>query len=240
METDAPLETEDQPTIDEAPDTGTSHEFEAPFDINSIEDEAVRGELDRRLKEMQGAFTKKTQSLAEERKQFQQAQQYIESLQTDPATRKQLLAELAADQGYELPDDEEADPYDRIQARLDAAEAREQARDKREQETVFVQTLEAQVEKDFAELGDLTEKQQKLIVDAAVSRGLTDEGFLDVKGVYQDFLEAAQAPNKAYRKSKQAPHVARAGVAGQAKVDLRDPEARSKHMLALVQAGMED
>jgi hypothetical protein len=224
-----------------APESGISPNEDAPFNINDIADEQVRAEVERYQKQVQADYTRKTQELASQRAEYEQAQQFIQGLQTDPATRQALFAELAAEHGYTLSDDEEPDdPWERLEARQAAIEQRFAQQEAAEQEQQMIAAVAAQVEADFAEMPGLTEKQQKLIVDSAASRPATPEGFLDVKGVYREFLEAAQDFSKAQRKSKQAPQVSRAGVAGQVKVDLSDPEARQEAMLQHLRAARDD
>jgi hypothetical protein len=224
----------------EAPESGISPQDDAPFNINEITDQQVREQVERYNRQLQGDYTRKTQELASQRAEFEQAQAYVQSLQTDPATRQQLMNELLTEHGYTLPEDEELDPSERLEARVAAMEQAEWQRAQQAQEEQVIAVVAAQVEQDFLSMPGLSEKQKKLIVDSAASRPATPDGFLDVKGVYQEFLEAAQDFAKAQRAAKKAPAVARAGVAGQVKVDLSDTDARQAAMLAHIQAGKDD
>lgn len=105
-EAPSPVEETSADTKDEAPEF-----FEENFDPSSLPED-----LQPAYKQMQGAFTKKTQSLAEQRKEFEAAglsPEWIKDFQS-PETKDQALAWLLEQNGYELPEDqdEETEDYD--------------------------------------------------------------------------------------------------------------------------------
>lgn len=226
-----------------APTDGTSEEqFEAPFNIDEASEE-IRGELDRRLKEMQGAFTKKTQGLAETRTQYEQrlqAAQAWETLQSDPEAQQQYFRHLAVEQGYQLPEDDDTDPVEQLRARLDAQEARLTAREQAQQEADTVAQVENLLGQQLDELSVTDETERKWIVDSALTNAPTGDGIPNIAAAKHRFDELKDHVQKTYRASKKAPHVSRAGVAGQAKVDLSDEDQRRAQMLAIVQAASSD
>lgn len=242
MSADALPTEEDQPeaAVTEAPETGTSQEaaFEAPFNINDIEDDTVRGEVERYVKQTQGAFTKKTQGLASQRAEYEQAKADAEvwrALQADPALRQQLLNTLAAEAGYQLPEDD-TDPVDQLSARQDALEAQLAARAQQDQQQERIAQIGAQADQELGALGDLTDEERELIIGQAASMPARADGFLDIESAHNAVQAAIGAAQKRYRASKKAPHVSRSGVAGQKKVDLSDTDARQEFMASLVDA----
>lgn len=98
--TDAPSEVEETSadTKAEAPEF-----FEENFDPSSLPDE-----LQPAYKQLQGAWTKKTQALADQRKEFEAAglsPEWVTALQ-NPETKDQALAWFLSQHGYELPEEQ--------------------------------------------------------------------------------------------------------------------------------------
>lgn len=247
MSADALPPEEDQQALDTAPDTGTSQQDDAPFNINDIADENVRAEVERYNRQIQADYTRKTQSLADERRYVEQTRQEAEAwraLQSDPAMQAQVLQQLAEQQGYALPDPEEedvyADPTEQLAARLDAIEQQMANQTQAATQDAQVQHIAGRAETDIAQLGQFTEAEVAAIVNTAASMPARDDGYLDVEGANQALEAAFTARQERYKQTKRAQAAPRAGVAGQKQVDLSDPEARAAHMLAIVQAGVGD
>lgn len=133
---DIPTDTgQDQPTPEAPPTDGTSagtgpnleQAFEENFDPSTLPDELAPA-----YKQLQAAWTRKTQSLAEQRKEAENAQRFLEALQSEehrPTALKNLAESLGGEEailaalGYdvddpELEDDPEFDLDDPAQAAL--------------------------------------------------------------------------------------------------------------------------
>src|SRR5262245_17138397 len=67
--------------------TGTSDAFETPFNLNDVPEE-VREYVDRYNKQLQGAYTRKTQELAEQRKALEPNNALLSRLQSDDETTR--------------------------------------------------------------------------------------------------------------------------------------------------------
>lgn len=115
QDTTAPAEEQDQPVVEAPPETGTSAPefFEENFDPSTLPPE-----LQPAYKQMHGAFTKKSMSVAEQRKEAEGAIQFISALQSEDqrtAALQQLVETIGEDAvlealGIEVEDDGEDEP----------------------------------------------------------------------------------------------------------------------------------
>jgi hypothetical protein len=79
---------------------GGDQGFDAPFDLNDVAEE-YRGDVERYVKQTQGAFTRKTMELAEQRNRVA-AQADLEARLGDESTRQEALQELLGRYDLEL------------------------------------------------------------------------------------------------------------------------------------------
>lgn len=225
-------------------DGGTSEEtgFETPFNINDVAPE-YREDVERYVKQVQGAYTSKTQSLAEQRKQYEADLEYVNGLRSNPETQLATFRELAALHGYELDDGDEVeedvqdapvyeDPrLTELLAQLDAEQAKEQ-------EAAFIQGVAesiaagvAEVEKEFGR--ELDEEERGIVELYAIAHA--EEGQPGVSKAVERLKRLESNLQTRWIDSKKSPQTY-SGVPGSEKLDFNDEEARRDRMAAIVAA----
>ena len=209
-------------------------------------------------REFKSQYTKKTQSLADQRKTYEAAQEDLELLKllrTDPEYQKRTLYDLADVLGVELPEvgeetevDEEfeegdyADDLTYEDPRLtQLLQEREQERLEREAEEFF-RGLAEHMEQEYAAaekaLGRPLDPDEKAMLEAYGLYHAEDNQPQIRKGV--DLLRKLESGwQTRYIDSKKAPHVQH-GIPGSEKVDLTNEAERQAHMLRLVQARQQE
>ena len=161
-------------TTASTPSGGTSgsqedQAFEAPFRLEDV-DESYRADVERYVKQVQGAYTRKTQELAQQRdalKPYQTLQERLES--DDEAIRDAAVEEVLKNAGWEntsTPAEEaaaaaadettpaattSADPE--LAARLEAIEQRDQEREQQEYLATFTSKVDTGLDAYYRELG---------------------------------------------------------------------------------------
>jgi hypothetical protein len=208
-----PAPEQDQSQSIQAPsqETSATQTTEAPdyfgdnFDPSTL-DEALQPAY----KQMQGAWTRKTQELAEQRKQAESVTALINDLQSEDPQVKQnavnwlhqngLLTEDAIAQafGYEFEDDSNEEPLDPAEQvrteweQFKAQQAQQAAQQQQEQYVTAVDThLGTEVDRINAQLKEqgrpeLTDRQAKLIVKNALVD--TQPGQMpDVQSAFEEF-----------------------------------------------------
>ena len=205
------------------------------LDLSSVPEDADREWLAKRHREMQQAFTKKTQTLAEQRREAEK----ITAAFNDPDT----LAALLRARGYDLEDDDDGGEF------LDD-----------EQTGDFRQTPEWQEFQQFR--SQLTEAQQAAVEEqsfrSAVDELQTREGreiddtewkllwSLSQAGVpvddgYAEISTLRKSERKALVSAKQgAPQVSKVGKSATQVPDLSDENTRVDHLAELMEAGRQD
>lgn len=232
----------------DAPDTsGTSEtttsetELDAPFRLDDV-DESYRSDVERYAKQLQGAYTRKTQELADQRRELEGLQQLREKLYSeDTDQREQALQGLLDELGYELDKDDDTtdqptdgyiDPVDELRQRLDA---REQAEAEARAEAEQLAAIEAQVSAATAAItayetdnGDLSETAKTAIVTYAGSLPRTDDGLPDMESAIKlwesDRAEAVENYLNSKRNVESAPDLN--GSTGTEQVNLSDRATR--------------
>ena len=167
---------QDQPTHEAPPTDGTSagtgpnleEAFSENFDPSTLPDE-----LQSAYKQMQGAFTKKTQTLAEQRKEAENAQRFLQALQSEehrPLALKNLAEQLGGEEailaalGYDVDDPDltdepglDYDPDDPVQvalAKVEQLEAKLAERETAEQQAAREAAEQAEMDAIDAHIGD--------------------------------------------------------------------------------------
>lgn len=212
-------------------ESGTSAEqdvFDEKFDPASLSDELL-GEW----KRLKGDYTRKTQSVAEERKQLREAQEVYEALQ-DPDKQADALRRL----GIELEDDTdyEDDVEDPYEARIAALEQRYQQSEQSAQQQQLEQAEHAFVVDGLQKLQQKTGREftdEEIDTLGHLSTALRDsEGFPDVDAAYER-IYATVLPNerKRWEGQKDAPQAPQ-GTPSSEVPDLDTPQGRAAHFKA--------
>jgi chromosome segregation ATPase len=249
-EAEAPTPAPEADQVDaqpDAPETGTSEhatpeaDLDAPFRLDDV-DESYRSDVERYAKQLQGAYTRKTQELAEQRRELEDLQQLREKLYSeDTEQREQALQGLLDELGYELDkdddttdtlNDEYVDPVEELRQRLDA---REQAEAQAAAEAKELAAVEAQVNAAQEALaayeqdsGELSETAKTAIVTYAGSLPRTSDGLPDMESAIKlwesDRAEAVENYLNSKRNVEAAPDLN--GSTGTEQVNLSDRATR--------------
>lgn len=194
---EAPAE-QDQPTVDapEAPKTdqptGSEEEsFTDSYDPSELPEEA-RGAYEEAYKRLQGAYTKKTQSLAEERREAEQAQQVVQGLR-NPQVAPAILSQLGYTEkeilemfGYQPEEDptEEPDLYEEVQGLKQTLAQRDAAEKAAQQEEAVTDYIAEQIEAMEKEAGREFDPEEHQLLYTFAQANPDGQGLPDVKGGY--------------------------------------------------------
>lgn len=230
------------PITPEAPDSGQapSGSTEPPsFSEGSFDPNSLPDDLRPVYRQMQAAYTQKTQSLAQQRKEAEAAMAFMQALQ-DEENRVEALRELAeyvgADAyltaaGYEFEGEDDEDPgFDQGPVTDPRLEEIVQWRDQllaEQQETALISEIESYTETEFDRLGIEDEGLRELVLGRATVYDLDENGMPQIQQAWNDVNALLDAQQKNWIKSKQAPRGPVSGQPGQEEeYDFHDPEAR--------------
>lgn len=235
-----PTEATGAPSTGEA--TSTPEFFSENFDPSTLSDELAPA-----YKQMQGAFTKKTQELAEQRKAAEAATSFFDDLGNDE-TRAQAIGWLAENYGEqavlealgyatdeEEPSEDNADDAFR-DPRVDELLAQREAEAKAKQEADWLSNVERSVEAQFKEVksplgSDLSEAERNWITSYAVA-GFEPgpDGAPQVAKAAQELQSLYDHWQKGYVESKKAPHISSVGQSAIKTPNLDNAEERQAWM----------
>jgi hypothetical protein len=233
---EAPAE-QDQPTTPEAPETdqptgGNEESFTDSYDPSELPEEA-RSAYEAAYKRLQGDYTKKTMSLAEERQEAEQAQQIINAL-ANPESQADVLKHFGINLVDDSEDDEdlfdEADPnqrIDQLEQMLQGQQAEQQAIQASEQELGYIASEIEALENDRDE--EFSAEEQQFLADIARANP-AQNGAPDVKKAAQLLTGLYDQRQKAWIESKKAPRRPVGGTPASKAADLTNPEERRRVM----------
>lgn len=239
--------TPDQPEATPEIDAGKEDapEREAPaeddsfyeLDLSSVPEDADREWLARRHKEMQAAFTKKTTSLAEQRREAEK----ITAAFNDPET----LAYLLRERGYELDDDDSDDDefaeFDEEPTQADFRTTREWQEFQQFQQQLHEAAAQEQQEQGFrAAVKDIETREGREVDDDEweLLWNLSEAGVHPDQG-FERISNLRKQERRALVKSKDAPRVAQGQSATQVP-DLSDEQARVDYLAEQIEAKRRD
>ena len=193
---EAPAEQEQPTTETEAPETDqptvTEEEsFTDSYNPNEVPEEALP-QLEAAYKQLQSAYTQKTQGLAEVRREAEQAQQLQDALR-DPQVAPMVLKQLGYTEkeilemfGYQPEEDDDLPPdeterLDRLEQSLSQREAAEQAAQQEEAVTDYIAEQIEALEKEAGREFDVEEHQ---LLDTFARANADQQGYPNVKGGY--------------------------------------------------------
>lgn len=228
---------------------GTDPDFAERFDPSSL-DEA----LQEQYRSMRGDYTRKTQSLAEERKAFEQQTQehqnaldLFQALQEDPHATLQQLQELFAegtdDEAYEYdPDDD--NPETQLLSRLEQQEQRLQQFEAQQQAEQHQRQMLASMTAEVEQINQLRDKagEQPITsdeLDEIVKFTVPDErGNVPLLSTYQALAAFFDRRQQAYIAGKRAPTPPGQGTPGSQKLDIKNEDQRLQHMKAILDGSL--
>lgn len=232
---EAPAE-QDQPITSEAPETdqptGGEESFTDSYNPNDVPEEA-RPALEAAYKQLQSAYTSKTQTLAQERQEAEQAQQIIDAL-ANPQSQADVLKHFGINLVDDSEDEElfagEPDPnqrIDQLEQQLAGQQQEQQAIQASEQELVYIASEIEALEKDQDE--EFSAEEQQFLADIARANP-AQNGAPDVKKAAQLLSGLYDQRQKAWIESKKAPRRPANGTPASKAADLTNPEERRRVM----------
>ena len=213
------------------PEANSEDSTESFYDLDTS---AIPDDLDprewaaQRHKEMQSAFTRKTQQLAEERKQAQQAQQILE-IARDPTHPQHAEAldylGLEVDDGGEE-EVEEPDPQDQLAERLARIEETMQqattAQQQAAREEAEIDYVAEELEQISTLEGRELEGEEIEFLHGFATANRKEDGTPNVERAYQVLKATINSHQKRHIGSKKAPRSPGAGPAARKQFDPTD------------------
>lgn len=235
------VQTQDTPQQSEeaAPQEAPAESFTDSYNPDELPEEA-RAAYESAYKQMQADYTRKTQDIAETRREAEEAMEFISALQ-DPYYRDQALQLLGVDTNTEEADDEwlsEDERLDRIEAALEQQAMNEQEQHLEELENQYLDQEFDSLEKSLGR--DLSDEEAELLFVTATHPAFRDsKGMPDVQAAYERINGLEKGAQQRYVQSKKAPR-APLGSAGNKSVDLNDDEARTEALAQIIEAASDD
>lgn len=239
MDENAAPQNEDKPESDSAPESGTS--ADTSFAEVTIPDDAGREWFEKQYGELRSDYTRKTQALAEERKQIEQYRQEAElmaRLRSDETTQAQVFRELAERLGYDLDDDEDDEYEDSFRdPRVDQLLAEREEQQKAQE----LASLESHIDHQIDEIAkrenlQVSDKTRDWLFAKVLSLPPRADGNPDVESAVADFRVIQDEWQKSYVESKRTPVAPGVGQAGVPKFDPTDEKQRRQAMAAIIEA----
>lgn len=230
---------QDAPVIDEtsAEDTFTS-----------VKPDELPEELQATYKSLQADYTRKTQTLAEQRREAEQATEFWNAIRSQDPNAIRQIADVYGQEtvldalGYALDEDEPSEPVDpleELRAKVEGLEGQLTQKEQKAQEEALLSQIEADITKQFSGL-DLDDKEQEIVTAHALTAGyVTPEGFPDVKKAYEDFTGVLEGRQKKWVEGKRAPRTPVQGTAGSEKIDFSNEDARRALIASMLEANSE-
>lgn len=250
----APADEQDQPTpTDEAPIEGQAPEAEQVeavdldnFDLAQVPEDAGREWFEGRYRDLRGDYTRKTQELAEQRKQVSAI---VDAIRDPNHPQHSDVMDYLGLETVEEDNDEygldEDEPLGVLEQRLARLEAEREAQAQAIAEQQAESELEDYLEERISDLqrregiDEFSEQELRLLVNAAVASP-DSSGKPDVEGAFEALKGAYAAKQKAWLSSKTAPRVPGAGVPASAELDVTDRAKRLSEMERIAEAAMGD
>lgn len=249
---DDDLLTEADPAVTEANnEAGTTPgevDYSNLLDDENFDPSTLPAELQPAYKQLRADYTRKTQTVAQQRKEAEDALNFVSALQ-DEGQRNQALAAIAeaygpdailSALGYEVGDGELAPVEDEAPSfkdpRVDELARRFEQMDQEAQEKALIDRIQGYTANEFDRLGIEDEGIQELILGRAAVYDLDENGLPMIEQAARDVVSLLDKQRKSYVEQKQnAPAGPIAGSAGQEQVDWSSDEARQAYMASIIE-----
>lgn len=204
-------------------------------------------ELETRYKSMQADYTRKTQELAELRKEAEQAMDFFNALQ-DESLRSDALRQLAdavgpeylAAAGYEIDGEdnepEEDDDFSFADPRVDKLAAEWESYKEAQQEQALLAEIENFASSEMSRLKIDNDAEQQAVLSIAATMELDRNGMPQIEAAHDMLNSLYGEKQKSWIGSKKAPRQPLQGAQGEQKIDFSNPDERRKYMAALLEA----
>lgn len=244
MDSEQPIEAQPDENV-ASPESGVGTSDDSFTSANDLPPE-----LESRYKSMQADYTRKTQELAEQRREAEAALEFIESLQ-DESTRASALRQLAefvgednylTAAGFEADDEDNSDEefsdedFAVNDPRVDQLAAEWESYKRNQQEKEILHEIESFTDHEMARLGIEDETEQQAVLSIAATLDLDSRGLPQIEAARGMLEELFNEKQKSWIGSKKAPRQPLQGTAADAKFDFSDEDERRRRMAALIEA----
>lgn len=249
----APEEAPDTPTpTEDAPDTGQAPEAEETeavdldnFDLAQIPEDADRQWFEEKYNALRSDYSRKTQRIAETRKQAEQKQAQADAIfeavrNPNHPDHSRIMEELGLEEVSDEPDDDfEDDPHDRrlsaLEQRLEAeAQAKAEQARAAQLEDILTDRIDTVQNREGIEF---TPEELKFLVNAAAASP-DDQGMPDIDAAYRDLKKVLATRQKSWLESKKAPRSPGRGLPASRELDITNRDERLAQTAAAVEAAM--
>lgn len=242
----APANEQDQPQSENAPqpseetpkaaeDQAQDSSFTESYNPDELPEEA-RAAYESAYKRLQADYTRKTQEASQQRREAEQAMQFVSALR-NPTTQAQALEAL----GLELDGGEDDDDlYDDPDERLDRLEQAIAQRDEQAQQQATMEQEAGFIDDELQRLAgsegrDLDDREVEVIVSYALSNRL-DDGTPNVEAGFRALSALYADSQKRYLESKKNAPVPGLGTAADKRHDLNSEAGRKAAMAEVAAA----
>lgn len=210
-------------------------------------------ELEARYKSMQADYTRKTQEIAELRREAEAATEFFNAL-SDEEMRDDALRQLAeyvgpetlaAAAGFEVADEDNLEPdFSEFEEkvsdpRVDQLAAEWESYKEAQQEQAILQEIEGFTDSEMSRLGIEDEAEQRAVLSIAATMDLDREGFPQLEAAHQMLSDLYGTKQKEWIGSKKAPRQPLQGAQGEEGIDFSDEDQRRKYLASLIEANDE-
>ena len=241
MDTEHPIED----SVDDAPPVSGEGASESFTDVSGD----LPPELESRYKSMQADYTRKTQEIAELRREAEAATEFFNAL-SDEEMRDDALRQLAeyvgpetlaAAAGFEVGEDNPEQDFSQFEEevkdpRVDQLAAEWESYKQSQEEKAILQEIESFTDGEMTRLGVEDEAEQRAVLSIAATMDLDREGFPQLEAAKQMLDELYGSKQKQWIDSKKAPRQPLQGEQADEGYDFSNEDERRKRIAALIEA----
>ena len=213
-------------------------------------DGVVPPELEARYKSMQADYTRKTQEIAELRKEAEAATEFFNALENDEQRDDALrqLAEFVGQDNYltaagfsmddeDTFDESEFENFDSVSdPRVDQMAAEWEAYKESQNEQQVLSEIESFTDQEMSRLSIDNDAEQRAVLSIAATMELDREGLPQIEAAADMLNDLYGQKQKSWIGSKQAPRQPLQGAQGEQAFDFSNEDERRKHIAALIEA----
>lgn len=208
-------------------------------------------ELDAQYKSMQADYTRKTQELAELRREAEQSMEFMRALEDEESRTSALrqLAEAVGQEtfltaaGYEVDGEdnglEEDDDFSFADPRVDKLAAEWESYKQSQEERSILSEIESFTESEMARLDVSSDAEQQAVLSIAATMELDRNGLPQIEAAKSVLADLYGEQQQSWIKSKKAPRQPLQGSQGEQTYDFSNEDERRARFAALLEANDE-
>lgn len=206
-------------------------------------------ELEDKYKSMQADYTRKTQEIADLRREAESAMEFLNALQDESQRADALrqLADFVGENEYLTAAGFEADAMDNEEEpdedfgglndpRVDQLAAEWESYKRDQQEKEILSEIEGFTESEMSRLGIEDDREAQAVLSIAATLDLDGQGLPQIEAAYNMLNDLFGEKQKSWIGSKKAPRQPLQGAAGDESFDFGNEEERRKRLAALIEA----